>query len=584
MSLWLLSNSKKVNCIDKLKIIVENKKFKFFSDGEYITYHLDSKKIHIQIDGYVLPRLSCYHELSKFKQTDLVFEVFKNHQEKFLKYIKGNFLIVIVYENEFIVANDHVGVKQFFYNIPKSQFFISSNLQFIVQNSSSQADEISIIPHSLMQHFIAGRTFLKYIRYSQPARLLQYKDSLTVICYWSADELVELSRENISYREFADYFKEIIIVYIDFLAPQKISMTLTGGRDTRTILAALLNIDANPRTFTFGAPTSGDVITANKIAVQLGLEFNNHFQRNPTAEWYLNLSKEIVKIGNSLIHLHRAHRLDAIRREKELAPEIDMVFMGSMGGDYIKGAFLDDYIITELVRRWWFDSKISKVDLISELLERNFINISEDQKEEVFTILSNEKYFGNNLKHNEFYIVHNLVGGLHDSQDINLFAHEVQYCVAPFMDIDFLYKLFNSKYSLFSNYKTSKNPLKRIKGAELHCNIINILAPRLAEIDFVRPYSPKDVVGNYYYYIIKRSVKEVFTKKPPSNFAYGDWFTYFVDFQLKNYNNKKINNIFNMFKYDNNLYKNRNFQVEAHWHKFTNIIMIKLLSNYFLNY
>lgn len=581
MKNWLITNSK--NCIssDKLKLIVEKPKFNFYSEGDYTTYQLDSKTIHIQIEGYVLPRLSYYRELSKFQPINLIFEIYKNHKENFFKYIKGNFIIVIVYEDGFIVANDHVGVKKFYYHTNIPQFYISNNLQLIVQNSSFQLDEISIILHSLMQHYIAGRTFLKNIRYSQPASLIQYRENLTETCYWSSEELVQMSRENFTFEEFADYFKEIIKAYIDFLSPQKISMTLTGGRDTRMILAALLNIKENPRVFTFGAPFSGDVITAKKIARQLGLEFHNHFQKNPTAEWYLNLSIEIVKIGNSLIHLHRAHRLDAIRREKDLASEIDMVFMGSMGGDYIKGAFLDDYIITELVRRWWFDSTISKVDLIKELLDRNFINIHDEQLEEIYSILRNEKYFGNNLKNNEFYVVHNLVGALHDSQDINLFDYEVKYCISPYMDIDFLYKLFSSKYSLFSNFKTSKNPLKRIKGAELHCNIINILAPKLAEIDFVRPYSPKDVVGNYYYYIVKRSIKELFKEKFPSNFPYGDWFPHFIKNQLQTIDEKKFGNIFNLYKMNSSFKNQNNNQTEGFWQKFTNIILLNLLLEYY---
>ena len=44
------------------------------------------------------------------------------------------------------------------------------------------------------------------------------------------------------------------------------------------------------------------------------------------AEWFEEISNEIVVNGNSLCHLHRAHRLAAIKYLKETVPDMEMLF------------------------------------------------------------------------------------------------------------------------------------------------------------------------------------------------------------------------------------------------------------------
>ena len=81
-------------------------------------------------------------------------------------------------------------------------------------------------------------------------------------------------------------------------------------------------------------------------------------------EWFKSKADKVILQGNSLINLHRAHRLDAIEKEIINHPEIEMIFCGFMGGDYIKGIVYDDYITARLVRLWEFNKNKRKTIII----------------------------------------------------------------------------------------------------------------------------------------------------------------------------------------------------------------------------
>ena len=57
---------------------------------------------------------------------------------------------------------------------------------------------------------------------------------------------------------------------------------------------------------------------------------------------------EYIVLGNSLVNLHRAHRLHAVEQEIKTNPETEMIFSGFMGGDYVKGLSYDDYITPQI--------------------------------------------------------------------------------------------------------------------------------------------------------------------------------------------------------------------------------------------
>ena len=570
---WLLTNNKEL--YPPLGHKYETEGFNLFV-SKIIS---ENKGIKILIDGYILPRNEYLDQYVHLSQIELVELLFLKHGSGLVNYIKGIFNLIIIYEEKLFLCNDQQGLKKYFSLPQQNTLTISNDYSIIISClKNPEINEEAICQHALFQHFIDGNTIIKDIRYSKAASALTYDGRFIESCYWSWKDLFSLKRSPVPFQSFARQFHHIVKAYIDYLHPESVHLTLTGGRDSRTILAALLHSGISPKSFTFGSPGSADVLTAKEIAQKCVLPFSNHFNAHPNHEWYSALSQEIIEKGESLVHIHRSHRMDSAKKE---ASENSIVFLGSNGGDYIKGAHMDGYIITNFVKEYFFNKNQSD-DLIEETLNLNFIRSTPHLLNQINDQLKELTYYSLESKELEFAIVHELVGQIHCYQDINLFSGSFNYVVAPFMDIDFLYLLFSSTYSLFDNHQTSDNPLKKMKGGDLQCSIIKYLYPSLAEIDFANRYSPNDLLGNQYAYLAKRLIKGIFATKRPANFPYDSWFVDFVKEHAVNIH-PALENIIDQKKMINRLSNDQHKSTEGYWHKYTNIIMFSMLLNKYLS-
>ncbi len=556
-----------------LDLIIDCETFRLFSSLDQLII-VDGFKF--LLDGFLLPRREYFEKYNKYSQQELISELYKEYKLDLINYVKGNFNLVVANEQELHVYNDRHSIKTFFIYKNGNSFSISNELALIAQQNALVFNELYPGILALFQHSVSGLTMYKDVTYSRPAtRLCLSGGNLATDSYWVPDDLMTYNRNVFSTGNVIDVFSRTIADYVSFFKPKNISLTLTGGRDTRSILAGLLNIGITPSSFTFGFPSGKDVVASKKIAEELGIPFSNHFIEDLNSVSYRNLSKEIIGFGNPFIHIHRAHRLDAIKKEKKLLGNIDMLFVGAMGGDYIKGVSFNDYIVTEFVRRQLFGS-IEVKRLVEEILCNQFVKCSEDYLEEIVSVVNKTPFFStNSFKEAEFLIAFYLIGCTHDIQDINLFCEYSDMVIAPFMDIDFLEVLFQSPFSMFSNDRSSKNPLNKLKGGELQANLISSLYPQLADIPFANLYSPKDLLGNRLKYLIKRMYLHFLKVQNTPTFSYEEWFQEFVDTNIPD-TETKLSNSYDFISMKKMLKKLKHSTHEGYWHKYSNPIMLSL--------
>ena len=252
-----------------------------------------------------------------------------------------------------------------------------------------------------------------------------------------------------------------------------------------------------------------------------------------------------------------------------------MVFVGAMGGDYIKGEGFNDYIITEFLRLFLTGTE-SEVVLIKKILEKHFIEPEKEIINYLNGLLSNMNLeYGVFNKSVEFNLVHNLIGSTHDIQDINVFMEQAKYVIAPFMDRDVMEALFTSPYSMFSNTRHTKNPFKRLRGGELQSIMIKEFSPALAELNFANQYSPNDILGNRVLYVLKRMYLHTFKIKSKPTFSYREWMKDYVLNEVKK-NNSYIESFYYYDTLIDSLKNQMHFQSEGYWHKYTNPITLSM--------
>ncbi|MCP4151086.1 MAG: hypothetical protein GY757_25300, partial [bacterium] len=232
------------------------------------------------IDGYLLPRQEYFEKYGHMDQYDLVETLYRENGPGFTDFIKGNFIIIIACpEVGFYIFTDRIGMKKVFYYFEEKsgEYILSNRFKLVADAVESEPDYTNIAIEVLTHHFIDGLTYLKGIRYSKPASRIRFDGKLNFEHYWDCTELLKLEIEEITPDRLAGEFRGILKYCIDYLKPGKVAVTITGGLDSRTILAALLNIGVKPYTFSYGHPQSPDVVCGRKLAAACDLEYHNHY-------------------------------------------------------------------------------------------------------------------------------------------------------------------------------------------------------------------------------------------------------------------------------------------------------------------
>lgn len=559
------------------KINISNNLVDFYANKEDV---YKDKNILIFIQGFVLPRHNIFNDYKKYNQYEIVKQLYINYENDFIRYLKGNFNIVLIDGDKVIICNDIHSIYRFYYSKTSQSFFISNSFKSVAHHIKPTFNEMTPAIFALFQHFVNGETMFKEIKYSVGATFLSIKDEIYIDIYWEIASFFNGNKNQNTLSDFVTSFDSNICNYLEYFNPNKVLMTLTGGRDTRSILASLLKNKNNPIVFTFGYPQGLDVTTSKNIAEQLNLEFHNPYIIDLNSKTYNLLADEIVKFDNQFIHIHRAHRLDAIKKEKEKIGKIDLLFMGAMGGDYIKGVSFNDYIITEFVRRFIFEN-LEPEALIKEILAKNFIFVSDKLINDLIEFVKSLDFLNQkSFKEKELFLAYKLIGSTHDIQDINIFSNFVNNVILPFMDVDIMETLFQSNFSLLSNDRSSKNILKKLSGGELQANLILQLFPKLGKIPFANQYTAKDVLGNKYVYLLKRVYLSLFKVKKDPTFSYDAWFQDFVKNNFENIDNDLLQ-FYNVEEMKLEFQNGHHGLEEGDWHKFTNIIN---LSKYYQSF
>lgn len=332
---WLISNNPGYH--KSTTIEYQSERFTLSSDSKFLKRM--SAELLLGIDGYIMPRYALFEKYCSLSQYELLEALIQEYDLDFIQHIKGVFAVCIIKDGCFYLFNDINSTKKFFIYEKGDEYVVASSLQLIAHNIKLEVNPENAALFCLMEHFVDGLTLFKNVSFSMPATCCLYENLLETKNYWHPQNLFTLKEKDYSYNELADFWRNLIKQYIDYLKPDEVALTLTAGNDSRMILAALLNLGLRPNTLNFGNPHSRDGEISALLAKYCNVSYNNHFVQSPTAEWFKEYGSRIVKDGHSMLNIHRAHRYDALEKEMEFNPQNEMILTGDMGGEYIKGTF-----------------------------------------------------------------------------------------------------------------------------------------------------------------------------------------------------------------------------------------------------
>jgi len=420
------TNSKKAT---NFYFITPNKELACFIIGNIHAYEKATLKI--------LPQKNLARTiLTKYKENNL----------DFVKYLRGIFNIIIIDKNRLFLINDKLGLSPMYTYKTSNELLFCNEVEPIVWFNNKNYIDYSSIAEFLIYGFVPnGKTFFYNLHNQHSATIIeankqkiseQEYTTLSPINFKGLDDNEKLQLTK-------DTFSEAIRIRLN---KGHIFSELTGGWDTRFVLANLLELNANVIPFTANREKE-DLIIAKKIAntknldqiilnstiIPSSLKNNYTFKFKPRKTIYDNINNANI-FNKDINYLKNMNFFTSPR------------FTGLVGADYLGYTSLS--FIPNINQNLNFDLALSRIFL------RNFLFKAYDgsQKKELIKLTSIIKSQNPILLFSNQILRSYICSHHADSWERPTFFFNYLF-LNPFIDSKFVILLHSLKCHKYMNYK-----------------------------------------------------------------------------------------------------------------------------------
>ena len=239
-----------------------------------------------------------------------------------------------------VLFNDRYGMHRLYYHEAKDTFYFAAEAKAIlaVRSELRSADPRGLGEFISCGAVLENRTLFEGIHVLPPGSAWVFRGALLKkkVSYFHPREWEEQEKlePEAYYREFREVFSRNLPRY--FTRHQRIGMSLTGGLDTRMILAWQKPEPGTLPCYTFGSMfrENHDVRTARQVAEVC----SQPFQVLPAGENFLSqfsrYAERAVYLADGCIDVSRAPDLYLNEKVREIAP---VRMTGNYGGEILRG-------------------------------------------------------------------------------------------------------------------------------------------------------------------------------------------------------------------------------------------------------
>lgn len=267
---------------------------------------------------------------------------------------------------ELVLANDRFGFRPLYYTETKDWFAYAPEVKALlaIRDRLPELDEISLRQFFSFDHMLGERTWWKGVELVPPASVWRISSKgRTGHQYWTFDNIRrEPSQEADVQAELSRLWSQAVR---QRSRPGTMSLLLSGGLDSRLLLAELCAQGADLLAITFGSPESTDMQLARCVAAMAGIR---HRPCYLTTENWWNGREEAIWQTDGLvngIHLHAAIVKDEMHTGNCYSP---MNIAGDLlfGGSHLDGEIAKDWRLSKshLLTRMYLENPFFPQDQV----------------------------------------------------------------------------------------------------------------------------------------------------------------------------------------------------------------------------
>lgn len=425
-----------------------------------------------------------------------------NYNFNILRSLNGFFYLIRMNKDQqnIEVFNSLFSILPIYYYQNEKQIIISSRIEFIGKKLKKHAsiNKKFILEKLLFNYPLFNETLFKEISLLPGNYFLRlFGGKIDFVQHTNvSDFFVDSPR---SWKKSLDSMCDLFLGVVNEYFPDDIfAISLTGGFDGRTLVAAALAQKKNFESYAFGSPDSNDVHIPLAISQALDFRFtpiwldesyiNNHFLKHGID--FLFYSEGYGNIG-------RSHYLYAMQ---ELQRRNKYIITGNFGSELFRAIHVRGVVTTDLLIAIFAERKnvelIEKIKNSSQLKLLNMSHFENILKELIDEIINYREQFGNHFSLNHLFYKY-----IFEETFRKYFGSEIvseSFYVqnrTPYLNFRFIEEFLKSELAGVNNSFMEDNPIKRFRGQILYSYIINKIYPALASWKTGRGYAPKDLLS-----------------------------------------------------------------------------------------
>jgi len=413
--------------------------------------------------------------------------------------LRGGFTLVhySATTGKLVLVADQLNTRNAFYVASQSNIQVSSSIQVLAKGKSIVPDPVFLIENFLFAYAINdASTPLKGIMGLQAGHTLAWQQNLGAVekPFWNPFQVLAVPQASQPVMQSVEQLDSLLQFNLEaYMRPaQEMAIALTGGYDSRTVLAMVGQQAKKYLLYSWGRKGSLDLDIPKRIADKLGFNYQPFFYDEAFEENFLPFANLAVGLGEGTGEPTKAHFPWFFRKLGKQA-----ALTGLFGSELIKPPTSLGYYLTAnaktllLAPQKHQNTLLEKMVLDLEALrwfEKGFV--ADEMPALRASIQQNELFQNSNPGPTRlFHFVALLGARRYFTKEIRVQRPFVEN-LHPFFDVNFIKALVSTPFAWVHNYGEGKSLKRSLSAHRLYAEIAQRNLPALNSIISTHGYRP----------------------------------------------------------------------------------------------